>query len=99
VEDHPAGGDLGLELLEQVPGDGLALAVLVCREVELVGVLEERLELGDLLLLVGRDDVEGLEVVIDVDAEAGPRLGAELLRDLGRRSGMSRMWPMLDSTT
>ena len=84
VEDHPAGGDLGLELLEQVPGDGLALAVLVCRQVELVGVLEQRLELGDLLLLVGRDDVEGLEVVVDVDAEAGPRLRAELLRDLGR---------------
>ena len=84
VEDHPAGGDLGLELLEQVPGDGLALAVLVCRQVELVGVLEQRLELGDLLLLVGRDDVEGLEVVVDVDAEAGPRLRAELLRDLRR---------------
>ena len=34
--------DLGLEHLQQVPGDGLALAVLVRREEELVGVLEQR---------------------------------------------------------
>ena len=81
VEDHPPGRHLGLEFLEQVPGDGLALAVLVCRQVELVGVLEQRLELGDLLLLVGRDDVKGLEVVVDVDAESSPRLRAVLFRN------------------
>ena len=32
VEDHPSDGDLGLELLAQVPGDGLALAVLISGE-------------------------------------------------------------------
>ena len=58
VEDHPAGRDLRLELLQQVPGDGLALAVLISGQVELVGVLEEPLELGDLRLLVAGDDVE-----------------------------------------
>ena len=33
-------GTLGLSYLEEVPRDGLALAVFVGREVELVGVLE-----------------------------------------------------------
>jgi hypothetical protein len=46
VEDHPLDRDLGLERLEQVPGDGLALAVLIGGEEELVGVLEQVLELG-----------------------------------------------------
>ena len=46
VEHHPLDRDLGLEHLEQVPGDRLALAVLVGREVELVGVLEQLLELA-----------------------------------------------------
>ena len=44
--------DLGLENLEEVPGNGLALAVFVCRQVQLVRLFEELLELGDLLLLV-----------------------------------------------
>ena len=74
VEDHPADRDLRLERLEQVPGDRLALAVGVGGEVELVGVLEQALELGDLGLLVRADDVERLEVVVDVDAEPRPRL-------------------------
>ena len=38
VEDHPAHGHLRLQHLEQMPGDRLALAVLVRREQELVGV-------------------------------------------------------------
>ena len=54
VEDHPAHRHLGLERLDQVPGDGLALAVLIRGEVELVGVLDQRLELADLLLAVRR---------------------------------------------
>ena len=70
-----------------MPGDGLALAVLISGQQEFVGVLEKRLELGDLLLLVGVDDVEGLEVVVHVDPEAGPRLAAVLGRDLGSLVG------------
>jgi hypothetical protein len=80
VEDHPAGGNLRLELLEQVPGDGLALAVFIGGEVQLVGVLEQRLELGDLLLLVAGHDVERGEVVVNVHAKPGPRLRTVLLR-------------------
>ena len=47
VEDHPADRHLRLQLLEQVPGDRLALAVFVRREQELVGVLELALQVGD----------------------------------------------------
>jgi hypothetical protein len=61
VEDHPLDRDLGLQLLQQVPRDGLALAVLVRGEDQLVHALEGTLELGDLLLLVRVDDVVGLE--------------------------------------
>ena len=87
VEDHPAVRHLGLELLEQVPGDGLALAVFISGEQEFVGVLEQALELGDLLPLVAVHDVERLEVVVHVDAEPGPRLAPVLGRDLGGAVG------------
>jgi hypothetical protein len=43
VEHHPAYGDGRLQRLEQVPRDGLALAVLISGEEELVGVLEQGL--------------------------------------------------------
>ena len=82
VEHHPAVRHLGLELLEQVPGDGLALAVFIGGEQQFVGVLEQALELGHLLPLVAVHDVERLEVVVHVDAEPGPRLAAVLGRDL-----------------
>ncbi len=87
VEHHPPHRDLRLQHLEQMPGDRLALAVFVRREQELVGDLEQLLQLGDLLPLVGVDDVEGLEVVVDVDAEARPALLLVLLRDVGRALG------------
>ena len=53
VEDHPLDRHLGLERLDQVPGDGLALAVLIRGEAELVDLLDQLLQLGDLLLAVG----------------------------------------------
>ena len=87
VEDHALHRDLRLQHLEQVPGDRLALAVLVRREQELVGVGEQLLQLAHLLPLVRIDDVEGLELVVDVDAEPGPRLLLVLLRNVGRALG------------
>ena len=57
-----------------MPGDSLALAVTVGREVELVDTLEQTLELGDHSLLVGADHIERLEIVVDVDAGARPLL-------------------------
>ena len=77
-------GHLGLEHLQQVPRDGLALAVLISGEQELVGVLERALEFGDRLLLGVGDDVVRLEAVLDVDGELAERalleLGGEVLR-------------------
>ena len=84
VEDHPPDRHLGLEGLHQVPGDGLALAVLVRGQQEFVGVLEESLELGHLLGAVRTHHVQRREVVVDVDAEPGPRFALVLLRDVGR---------------
>ena len=62
VEHHPLDRDARLQRLQQVPGDGLALAVAVSGQVELVDVLEQALQLGDRALLLGADDVERFEV-------------------------------------
>ena len=74
-EDHPLDRDaLRGELVEEVPGDRLALAVIIGGEVELVGVLEQLLQLRDVALLVAWHDVIGLEPVVDVDGEPSPGL-------------------------
>ena len=99
VEDHPVDRDLGLEHLLQVPGDGLALAVLIGGEEELVGLGEQLLELPDLRLLVGVDDVERLEVVLDVDAEAAHARPCTSSGTSAAPFGRSRMCPTLASTT
>ena len=78
-------GTFGSQHLRQVPTDRLALAIFVGREVEHVGAFERVLELLDLFLLLGGDDVERLEVVVDVDPEARPGLLLHLGRDLRRR--------------
>jgi hypothetical protein len=78
VEHHAVHGHLGLQLLEEVPRDGLALAVLISGEVELVGVLEQSLEFGDRLLLRVGHHVVGLEAVLDVDGELAERALLEL---------------------
>ena len=83
VEHHPPHRHPGREHLGEVPGDRLAFAVLVGREVDLARVADEAAELGDLLALLPRDDVKRLEIVVDVDPEARPRLGLERRRDLG----------------
>ena len=83
VKHHPAHRHLGVQRLDEVPGDGLALAILIRREVQLVGVLDERLELVDLLPAVWADDVERLEIVLGVDAEPRPRLTLVLRRHVG----------------
>jgi hypothetical protein len=79
VEHHATHRDLRLEHLAQVPGDRLALAVLVGREQELVRGSELLPEVRHDTLLVGVEDVERLEPVLDVHAErAEPRLVALL---------------------
>ena len=89
------------DLLRQVPGDRLAFAIGVGRQVDDVDGLRRLLDLGDDLALAADDHVLGREVVLDVDAHlrlrqihdvADRRLhgeaGAEVLLDglgLGRR--------------
>ena len=92
VEDHPVDRQAlrRLELVEEVPRDGLALAVLIGGEVEGVGVLDQLLQLGDVALLVARHDVVGLEAVVDVDREAAPRLVLDLGRACPRRCWAGR---------
>ena len=70
AEGHPpglVGRDVGG--LGDVPGDGLALAVEVGREVDEVRALGGLLDVVDLLAPVVADDVLGREVVVDVHAE------------------------------
>jgi hypothetical protein len=87
VEDHALDRHPRVEHLEEVPRDGLALAILIGREVDLVDPLHEVLQLLDLIAPVGRHHVQRLEVVVDVDAEAGP--GFPLVRGghVGRTAG------------
>jgi hypothetical protein len=66
-----------------VPGDAFALAVFVGRQDQLVGILEQVLELLDHLFLVGRHHIQGLEVIVDVHTQPGPFLALELGRNVG----------------
>ena len=70
VEDHAAHGNLGLEDLEKVPSDSLTFAVLISCQEEFVGLFQELLELGDLFLLVGIDNVIRGKAILNVDGEA-----------------------------
>ena len=92
-------GHLRLQHLEHVPADRLALAILVGREDELVGVLQRLLQLGDDLLLVGVHDVHDVEVVVGVDAgEPAVRLPSWRRAPRPCSPGRSRMWPTLAFT-
>jgi hypothetical protein len=82
VEHHASGRHRGLEHLGQVPGDGLALAVLVGGEIELVGLLERGPQAFDHVTPGGRDHVGGLEPVVDVHRQA---LGLEVPDGADRR--------------
>ena len=95
VEDHALDRHLGrrLQQLEDVPGDRLALTILVRGEVELARVAEGLLQGPDVLLLLVGYDPNGLEVVVDVDAEPAHLLVGDALRDLLRAARRSRTWP------
>ena len=69
VEHHALDRHLGFQGLHQVPRDGLALAILISRQIEFVGVLQGRFEFADRTLLIAVHDVVGLEPVVDVHAE------------------------------
>ena len=85
MKDHSLDGNLGLQHFAQMPGDSFSLAIFVGGQVERVGVGEKVFELRDLRLFLGRHDVQGREVVFDVDAGPRPRFFLECLGDLVRR--------------
>ena len=66
-----------------MPRNRFAFAILIGREVQLVCLFEQFLELRDLRLLVGRDDVERLEIVLSVDSKACPSLALVRRRNVG----------------
>ena len=84
-------GTFGLQHLAQVPGDRLALAILVRRQQKLVGLLQLALEVGHDALLVGVDHVVRLEAVLDVDAMRPHGLSLIASGTSEARSGRSRM--------
>ena len=70
VEDDPAGlRRVQAQRFGQVPGDGLSLAVLIGREPHGLGRGGEFLEVGHDLLLVGRNDIFGLEPMFHIHAQ------------------------------
>ena len=84
VEHHAAHGNLRLQDLQEVPRDGLTLAVLISCQIEFVALLEELLEFGDLFLLIRVHHVVGLKAIIHVDGEAAERPLLHVLGQLGR---------------
>ena len=70
MKDQPTDRNRWLEDLHQVPGDALTLAIFICRQQELVDAGQGFLELFDLSLLLCRNDVEGGEVLLDINSQA-----------------------------
>ena len=66
-----------------MPGDGLAFPVGVGGKDEFVGVLQQVLQFPNFGLTVGINDVEGSEVVVNIDAGAGPLFFLELGGNIG----------------
>ena len=70
MEDDPAGlGRVQAQRFGQMPGYGFSLAVLIGREPHGLGRGGEFLEVGHDLLLVGRNDIFGLEPVFHIHAQ------------------------------
>ncbi len=101
VEGQPLDRLFGrLEHRSQVPGDRLALAVGIGREVNALGGLGRGLEPRDRLILAHDRHVLGLEVVLDVDTElalrqvhdvaVGSEHGEFLPEELGQRARLGR---------
>jgi hypothetical protein len=85
MEHDAAHRHLRLEHLRQVPADGFTFAVRVGGQQNLRRVFHRGLQMRDLLLLVVGNDVVGLEVTVDIDAESSPLLLLDLLGDFRRR--------------
>ena len=87
VKDHALDRHFRLQFLVQVPGDALALAVVVGRQNDLVGAGGQLLELGDMRAFFRGHHVQRLEVVFHVQAQPRPGLALVLLGDVRRTLG------------
>ena len=65
-----------------MPSNGFTFAILISCEIERVGVLHRCFQLFDLFFLVARHHIQRLEVVLDIDAKAGPLLAFVCLRHI-----------------
>ena len=81
VEHHALYRHTRVEDLEEVPRDRLSFAVLVCRQVQLARILQERLQLGDPVLLTRDYHIQRLETVVDVNPQPCPGFPLERCRD------------------
>ena len=87
MEHHAAHRHLGLQNLQQVPGNSLALTVGVRCEIEFVDLLELGLQVGDFLLLISADDIQRSESVVDIHAQTSPGLLLVTSRNVGCATG------------
>ena len=87
MEYHPPDRHSRLQQFHEVPADRLSLPILVGRDEEFIRLPEGGLQAGDHPPLAATDHIEGLEVLVDLDAEPGPLLILEFGGDLRRRSG------------
>ena len=74
VQYQTVPGHLGFENLQKVPADRLPFSVPVRGQVHCARLLEETPQARHLLLLLRWNDVNGLEIVFDIDPESSPRL-------------------------
>ena len=73
--------------LEQVPGDRFPLAVLVRRQQEFPCILKLLFQYIDPFLTVLGLDIDRLEIVLGIDAQACPRFTLYIVWDLAGRGG------------
>ena len=76
-----------LQDLDQVPADGLALAVFIGGQDEFVRLPGLPAKSGDVFLRFPGDHIDGLKVSFGIDAQTSPRLRAQGRRDFARRPG------------
>jgi hypothetical protein len=86
VEDDPFDGHLarGPKHLHQVPTDAFPLAIFVRGDDEAPRTVEQLLKFPDDLSLRRRNNVQGLEIPLYVDAQPRPRLLFQRRRDFRR---------------
>ncbi len=82
MEDQALLGHLGFEHFDEVPRDRFSLAVFIGREIDDIHSSQLFLQLGNLFFLLRRDDIDGFELRIDIDAQARPRLLLDVGWDL-----------------